>query len=68
MAAWRYEISLLLVRREKTGPLIYQKLIRTKSLTPHKSQLKWLQDCNFSDEEGTINRPFALRSHVTSFL
>ena len=31
-------------RREKTGPLIYQKLIRTKSLTPHKSQLKWLQD------------------------
>ena len=42
-------------RREKTGPLIYQKLIRTKSLTPHKSQLKWLQDCNFSDEEGTIN-------------
>ena len=55
-------------RREKTGPLIYQKLIRTKSLTPHKSQLKWLQDCNFSDEEGTINRPFALRGHVRSFL
>ena len=66
MAAWRYEISLL-VRREKTGPLIYQKLIRTKRLTPHKSQLKWLQDCYFSDEERTINRPFALKSHVTSF-
>ena len=33
----------------------YQKLITAKSLNPRKSQLKWLQDCNYSDEEGTFN-------------
>ena len=48
-------LSEKIVKREKLGPLIYQKLIRTKSLTPRKSQLKWLQDCNYSDEEGTFN-------------
>ena len=31
-----------------------QFLIRAKSLTPRKSQLKWFQDCNYSDEEGTF--------------
>ena len=44
-----------IVKREKPGPLIYQKLIRAKSLTPRKRQLKWFQDCNYSDEEGTFN-------------
>ena len=53
----KYEIETLsekIVKREKPGPLIYQKLIRAKSLTPRKSQLKWLQDCNYSDEEDTF--------------
>ena len=40
-----------IIKREKPGPLIYQKLIRAKSLTPRKSQLKRLQDCNYSDED-----------------
>ena len=44
-----------IVKREKPGPLIYQKLTRAKSLTTRKSQLKWLQDCNYLDEEGTFN-------------
>ena len=44
-----------LKKREKPGPLMYQKLVRAKSLTPRKSQLKWFQDCNYSDEEGTFN-------------
>ena len=48
-------LSEKIVKREKPGPLIYQKLIRAKTLTPHKSQLKWFQDCNFSDEEDTFN-------------
>ena len=48
-------LSEKIVKREKPGPLIYQKLIRAKSLTPRKSQLKWFQDCNFSDEEDTFN-------------
>ena len=48
-------LSVKIVKREKPGPLIYQKLIRAKSLTPRKSQLKWFQDCNYSDEEGTFN-------------
>ena len=48
-------LSEKIVKREKPGPLIYQKLIRAKSLTPRKSQLKWFRDCNFSDEEDTFN-------------
>ena len=48
-------LSEKIVKKEKLGPLLYQKLIRAKSLTPRKSQLQWLQDCNFSDEEDTFN-------------
>ena len=33
------------------GPLIYKKLIRAKNLTPGKNQQKWLQECNYSDQE-----------------
>ena len=44
-----------IVKREKLAPLIYQKLTRANSLTARKSQLKWLQDFNYSDEEGTFN-------------
>ena len=49
----KHEVKKLL--RKKPGSLIYQKLITAKSLTPRKSQLKWFQDCNFSDEEDTFN-------------
>ena len=48
-------LSEKIVKRGKPGPLIYQKLVRAKSLTPRKSQLKCFQDCNYSDEEGTFN-------------
>ena len=48
-------LSEKIVKREKPGPLIYQKLIRAKSLTPRKSQLEWFQDYNYSDEEDTFN-------------
>ena len=48
-------LSEKIVKREKPGPLIYQKLIRAKSLTPRKSQPNWFQDCKYSDEEGTFN-------------
>ena len=56
------KLSEKIVEREKPGPLIYQKLIRAKSLTPCKSQLKWFQDCNFSDKEDTFNWELAWRN------
>ena len=47
--------TIPLKHKSQVHALIYQKLIRAKSLTPRKSQLKWFQDCNYSDEEDTFN-------------
>lgn len=44
-------LSEKIVKREKLGPLIYKKLIGAKNLTPGKNQQKWLQDCDYSDQE-----------------
>jgi len=40
-----------IIKRQRSGPLIYKKLISTKGLTPSNSQNKWFQDCNLLDEK-----------------
>ena len=44
-----------IMKSQRPGPLIYKKFIKANSLTPTNSQNKWLQDCNYSEEENTFN-------------
>ena len=44
-----------IMKSQRPGPLIYKKFIKANSLTPTNSQNKWLQDCNYLEEENTFN-------------
>ena len=42
-------------KSQRPGPLIYKKVIKANSITPTNSQNKWLQDCNYLEQENTFN-------------
>ena len=44
-----------IMKSQRPGPLIYKKFIKANSLTPTNSQNKWLQDCNYLEEENPFN-------------